>query len=86
MDRCVAFIGVWGRVTQLCFLGSSQEKTFGPTISGLIKKNIEPERLMLWDSKERGGRPDTMKLIREAYHSFGAEGGIRFPAIPLDFI
>jgi hypothetical protein len=77
---------MWGRIAHLCFLGSSQEKTFGPTISGLIKKNIEPERLMLWDSKERGGRPDTMKLIREAYYSFGAEGGIFSLGNPLDSI
>ncbi|EAU88161.2 hypothetical protein CC1G_03833 [Coprinopsis cinerea okayama7 len=57
----------------LIWIGSDQEKTFGPTISGLIHKNIEPERLLLWDSKKRGGRPDTMKLIKEAYHSWGAE-------------
>lgn len=29
---------------------------------------------MLWDSKARGGRPDTMKLVKEAYYSWGAEG------------
>jgi hypothetical protein len=55
-------------------IGSDQEKTFGPTISGLIHRNIEPERLLLWDSKVRGGRPDTMKILKEAYYSFGAEG------------
>ena len=54
--------------------GSNQEKTFGPTINGLIRRHIEPERLMLWDSKVRGGRPDTMKLVKDAYHSWGAEG------------
>ena len=55
-------------------LGSNQEKTFGPTISGLIHNNIEPERLLLWDSKARGGRPDSMKIIKEAYEYWGAEG------------
>lgn len=79
----------------LIWIGSDQDKTFGPTISGLIKRNIGPERLTLWDSKERGkesrtfevlcppwvltkfagegGRPDVMKLIKEAYYAWGAE-------------
>ncbi|EEB98387.1 hypothetical protein MPER_02113, partial [Moniliophthora perniciosa FA553] len=43
----------------LIWIGSDQEKTFGPTISGLIHKHLGPERLILWDSKQRGGRPDT---------------------------
>jgi hypothetical protein len=55
-------------------IGSDQERTFGPTISGLIHKHVPPERLLLWDSKQRGGRPDLMKLIKESYYSFGAEG------------
>lgn len=54
--------------------GSDQEKTFGPTISGLIHRHIEPERLLLWDSKVRGGRPDTMKILKEVYESWQAEG------------
>lgn len=75
----------------LIWIGSDQEKTFGPTISSLIKRNLGPERMTLWDSKKRGmidklfcidccmhhivvgGRPDVMKLIREAYQSWGAE-------------
>lgn len=56
------------------YLGSDQEKTFGPTISGLIHRHIGPERLLLWDSKLRGGRPDTMKILKEAYSAFDAEG------------
>ncbi|EMD38610.1 hypothetical protein CERSUDRAFT_153590 [Gelatoporia subvermispora B] len=57
----------------LIWIGSDQEKTFGPTISGLIHRHIEPERLTLWDSKVRGGRPDTMKILKEVYHSWQAE-------------
>ncbi|KAG5219739.1 feruloyl-coa synthetase protein [Salix suchowensis] len=53
--------------------GSDQEKTFGPTISSLIHRHIGPERLLLWDSKKRGGRPDTMKILKEVYHYWGAE-------------
>jgi hypothetical protein len=57
----------------LIWIGSDQEKTFGPTISGLIHDNLGPERLTLWDSKKRGGRPDLMKLIKETYTSWDAE-------------
>jgi len=55
----------------LIWIGSDQEKTFGPTINGLINK-LEG-RVTLWDSKQRGGRPDTMKLLRETYQSWNAE-------------
>jgi len=57
----------------LIWIGSDQEKTFGPTISGLIHRHIGPERLLLWDSKLRGGRPDTMKILKEAYYGWDAE-------------
>ncbi|RDL41324.1 uncharacterized protein BP5553_01303 [Venustampulla echinocandica] len=57
----------------LIWIGSDQENTFGPTITGLIHKHIEPERMILWDSKKRGGRPDTMKLLKDTWTSFGAE-------------
>jgi len=59
------------RLTPL--VGSDQEKTFGPTISGLIHRHVGPERLLLWDSKERGGRPDTMKILKEVYDYWQAE-------------
>ena len=61
--------------------GSDQEKTFGPTISGLIHRHIEPERLLLWDSKVRGGRPDTMKILKEVYHSWQAESTCTVPTL-----
>ncbi|EIW60578.1 uncharacterized protein TRAVEDRAFT_19223 [Trametes versicolor FP-101664 SS1] len=57
----------------LIWIGSDQEKTFGPTISGLIHRHVEPERLLLWDSKARGGRPDTMKILKDVYKSWNAE-------------
>jgi hypothetical protein len=57
----------------LIWIGSDQERTFGPTITGLIKKHIEPERMILWDSKQRGGRPDTMSLLKDTWTRFGAE-------------
>ena len=48
-------------------------KTFGPTISSLICRNIPPERMCLWDSKERGGRPDIVPLVAEIYREWNAE-------------
>lgn len=57
----------------ILFTGSDQEKTFGPTISGLIHRHLEG-RVLLWDSKQRGGRPDTMKILKEVWDSWQAEG------------
>jgi len=57
----------------LIWIGSDIEKTFGKTISGLIENGIEPERRILWDTKKLK-RPDTMKLLKDTYDSFGAEG------------
>ena len=54
--------------------GSDQEKTFGPTISGLIQRHMDSDRVCLWDTKKRDGRPDTMKLLKEIYESWNAEG------------
>ncbi|KAF4976238.1 hypothetical protein FZEAL_7076 [Fusarium zealandicum] len=57
----------------LIWIGSDQERTFGPTISSLIHENIEPERMILWDTKKKGRRPDTMQIIRETWRRFEAE-------------
>ena len=77
MDWCVdsqARLSLRRRLIVLVLrVGSDMEKTFGPTISGLIHRHIEPERLLLWDSKARGGRPDTMKILKEVYESWQAE-------------
>ena len=52
------------------------EKTFGPTIGSLIHDNLGSERVLLWDSKARGGRPNTMKILKEVYKSWEAEGSL----------
>ncbi|KAJ3575058.1 hypothetical protein NP233_g1351 [Leucocoprinus birnbaumii] len=57
----------------LIWIGSDQEKTFGPTIAGLIHNKLNPDQYLLWDSKQRGGRPDVMKLIKDTYVSWNAE-------------
>lgn len=38
----------------LIWIGSDQEKTFGPTIANLIHRHLGKERCCLWDSKARG--------------------------------
>jgi len=57
----------------LVWIGADQSKSLGPTISSLIHKNIPPERMCLWDSKERGGRPDTVQLVASIYKEWNAE-------------
>ncbi|KAI0002181.1 hypothetical protein BJV74DRAFT_817529 [Russula compacta] len=57
----------------LIWIGSEQAKTFGPTISGLIRRHIGRERITIWDSNYQGGRPDTMKIVKEVYASWQAE-------------
>ncbi|KAJ7683067.1 hypothetical protein B0H17DRAFT_942185, partial [Mycena rosella] len=57
----------------LIWMGSDQEKTFGATILALTHDNLPPTQYTLWDSKKRGGRPDIMNLLKEVYHSWGAE-------------
>ncbi|ORX98370.1 hypothetical protein BCR34DRAFT_640930 [Clohesyomyces aquaticus] len=56
----------------LIWIGSDQERTFGPTISSLVHK-IEPERKILWDSKKRGGRPNSVELLKDTWDRWGAE-------------
>lgn len=57
----------------LIWIGSDQQKTFGSTITNLIHKHIPPERMVLWDSKERGGRPDVVPLVLATVRDFQAE-------------
>ncbi|KAF9736451.1 hypothetical protein PMIN03_004947 [Paraphaeosphaeria minitans] len=57
----------------LIWIGSDQDRTFGPTIASLIHDNIPPDRMILWDSKKRGGRPNTMELLKHTWDAFGAE-------------
>lgn len=57
----------------MIWIGSEQAKTFGPTISGLIRRHMDRERITIWDSKYQGGRPDAMRLVKEIYASWRAE-------------
>jgi hypothetical protein len=80
--RSLSRIGPFDRF--LIWIGSDQEKTFGPTISGLITQHMKPESYILWDSKAKGGRPDTMSLIKKAYAEWNAEGEFTVPMTHLD--
>ena len=64
----------------MIWIGSDQEKTFGKTIAGLIENGIEPERRILWDTKKLK-RPNTMKLLKDTFDSFGAEGMFAVPSV-----
>ena len=57
----------------LVWIGSGQIATFGPTIAGLIHKHLHPGRVTIWDTKERGGRPDTAKMVSEICKIWEAE-------------
>lgn len=50
------------------------EKTFGPVLLDMINRTIPKERYILFDTKKEGRRPDTMKMLKEIYDSFKAEG------------
>ena len=39
----------------------------------MIEANLPPERRILWDSKKRGGRPDTVQLLKDTWKSWRAE-------------
>ncbi|KAF5620411.1 hypothetical protein F25303_12563 [Fusarium sp. NRRL 25303] len=57
----------------LIWIGSDQERAFGVTICDLIQKHIDPKRMILWDTKKEGRRPDTMQLLKETWVRFEAE-------------
>ncbi len=50
------------------------EKTFGPILFDMIKRKIPKERYILFDTKKEGCRPDTMKMLKDVYVAFNAEG------------
>lgn len=58
----------------LVWIGSDMEKTFGPVLFDMIKRKIPKERYILFDTKKEGCRPDTMKMLKDIYVAFKAEG------------
>ena len=50
------------------------EKTFGPVLFDMIQRQIPKERFIVFDTKKEGRRPDTMKMLKDVYVAFKAEG------------
>ena len=50
------------------------EKTFGPVLFEMITRKMPKERYILFDTKKEGRRPDTMKMLKDIYVAFKAEG------------
>ena len=58
----------------LIWIGSDMEKTFGPVLFEMIARRMPKERYILFDTKKEGRRPDTMKMLKDIYIAFKAEG------------
>ena len=58
----------------LIWIGSDMEKTFGPVLFDMVHRTIPKERYILYDTKKEGRRPDTMKMLKDIYVAFKAEG------------
>ena len=58
----------------LIWIGSDMEKTFGPVLFDMIARTMPKERYILFDTKKEGRRPDTMKMLKDIYIAFKAEG------------
>lgn len=56
------------------------EKTFGPVLFDMIHRTIPKERYILFDTKKEGRRPDTMKMLKDVYVAFKAEGEVFRPS------
>lgn len=58
----------------LIWIGSDMEKAFGPVLFDMIARTMPKERYILFDTKKEGRRPDTMKMLKDVYVAFKAEG------------
>lgn len=62
----------------LIWIGANMEETFGPVLFDMIKRKIPKERYIVFDTKKEGRRPDTVKMLKEVYDSWNAEGASLF--------
>ena len=67
----------------LIWIGSDMEKTFGPVLFEMIARKMTKERYILFDTKKEGRRPDTMKMLKDIYIAFKAEGELLMISIEL---
>jgi hypothetical protein len=58
----------------LIWIGSDMENTFGPVLFEMIERRMPKERYIVFDTKKEGRRPDTVKMLKDIYKAFEAEG------------
>ncbi|KAA1106730.1 hypothetical protein PGTUg99_015280 [Puccinia graminis f. sp. tritici] len=57
----------------LIWIGADLEKTYGSEFINFIKSKIEPERLLIWDTKGPLGRPDVNVELEKVYKQWNAQ-------------
>ncbi|CAH7690014.1 hypothetical protein BY996DRAFT_4612396 [Phakopsora pachyrhizi] len=57
----------------LIWIGSELEKTYGHNFVNFLKSRIEPERLLIWDTKGPLGRPDVNFELERVYNTWNAQ-------------
>jgi hypothetical protein len=62
----------------LIWIGTDLKNTFAPVLFlfEMIDQMIPKNRYILFDTKREGQRPDTMKMLKNIYEAFNAEGVI----------
>ncbi|KAH9454101.1 hypothetical protein Pst134EA_013195 [Puccinia striiformis f. sp. tritici] len=57
----------------LIWIGADLEKTYGADFIHFIRSKIQPERLLIWDTKGPLGRPDVNVELERVYKSWNAQ-------------
>ncbi|OAV98266.1 hypothetical protein PTTG_00317 [Puccinia triticina 1-1 BBBD Race 1] len=57
----------------LIWIGADLEKTYGTEFINFIKSKIQPERLLIWDTKGPLGRPDVNVELEKVYKQWNAQ-------------
>ncbi|KAI7951445.1 hypothetical protein MJO28_007129 [Puccinia striiformis f. sp. tritici] len=57
----------------LVWIGADLEKTYGREFMDFITSKIEPERLLIWDTRGPLGRPDVNVELAKVYQQWNAE-------------
>lgn len=60
----------------LIWIGSDLEGTFGRVLLDMIERKMPKERYILFDTKKEGRRPDTVRMLKDIYEIFMAEGAL----------
>ncbi|WAR56364.1 hypothetical protein PtB15_7B212 [Puccinia triticina] len=57
----------------LVWIGADLERTYGIEFMNFIKSKIQPERLLIWDTRGPLGRPDVNVELARVYKQWGAQ-------------